>query len=140
MSHLKNELTGDRCLSTNAKSFLHSVLEFSSVSTSDWTLYPFSTQNKTDFENLMSISGWRLEHENPQDPNSPLVFKGVVYNEMKGVFSSSQNIFMQAVQNKLIPDHTYGVVSGGDPAYITDLTWKQLKEFHSTHYHPSNAK
>ncbi|KAJ8299013.1 hypothetical protein KUTeg_023073 [Tegillarca granosa] len=127
------------------------------MTASDWTLYPFSTQNKTDFENLMSVyldavffpqlreldfcqEGWRLEHENPQDPNSPLVFKGVVYNEMKGVFSSSQNIFMQAVQNKLIPDHTYGVVSGGDPAYITDLTWKQLKEFHSTHYHPSNAK
>jgi len=54
--------------------------------------------------------------------------------------SSQQNLFCEAVQNKLLPSHTYGVVSGGDPANIPDLTWQQLKEFHKTHYHPSNAR
>ncbi len=54
--------------------------------------------------------------------------------------SNSQNLFAQSVQNKLLPDHTYSVVSGGDPAYIPDLTWKQLRQFHASHYHPSNAR
>ncbi|RXM97863.1 Presequence protease, mitochondrial [Acipenser ruthenus] len=70
---------------------------------SDYTMYPFSTQNGKDFQNLLSVyldavffpclreldfwqEGWRLEHENPTDPNAPLVFKGVVFNEMKGAF------------------------------------------------------
>ena len=71
----------------------------------DWTMYPFSTQNSSDFQNLLSVyldcifypnlrrmdfhqEGWRLEHENPNDRDSPLTFKGVVFNEMKGVFVS----------------------------------------------------
>lgn len=124
---------------------------------SDWTMYPFSTQNRKDYNNLLSIyldavfypqlrqldfsqEGWRLEHENVEDKNSPISFKGVVYNEMKGVFSSQQNIFAEAVQNKLLPSHTYGVVSGGDPENIPDLTWEHLRNFHQTHYHPSNAR
>lgn len=124
---------------------------------SDWTMYPFSTQNRQDFNNLLAIyldavfypqlreldfsqEGWRLEHENIQDKNSSINFKGVVYNEMKGVFSSQQNIFVEAVQNKLLPSHTYGVVSGGDPQCIPDLTYEHLKNFHKTHYHPSNAR
>ncbi|XP_053386243.1 presequence protease, mitochondrial-like [Mercenaria mercenaria] len=127
------------------------------LTASDWTMYPFSTQNRQDYNNLLSIyldavfypqlreldfsqEGWRLEHENLQDDNSPINFKGVVYNEMKGVFSNQQNIFAEAVQNKLLPNHTYGVVSGGDPEYIPDLTWEHLKNFHKTHYHPSNAR
>ncbi|XP_052814769.1 presequence protease, mitochondrial-like [Mya arenaria] len=127
------------------------------LTASDWTMYPFSSQNRKDYNNLLAIyldavfypqlreldfsqEGWRLEHENPADKSSPIDFKGVVYNEMKGVFSSQQNIFAEAVQNKLLPSHTYGVVSGGDPAYIPDLTWTQLKDFHKTHYHPSNAR
>ncbi|XP_048237962.1 presequence protease, mitochondrial-like isoform X1 [Haliotis rufescens] len=123
----------------------------------DWTMYPFSSQNPQDFQNLLSVyldavfrptlreldfkqEGWRLEPEDPSNPSSPLTFKGVVYNEMKGVFSSSQALFNQVAHNKLQPSHTYGVVSGGDPAYIPDLTWQQLKDFHATHYHPSNSR
>uniref|UniRef100_A0A663M360 Presequence protease, mitochondrial n=1 Tax=Athene cunicularia TaxID=194338 RepID=A0A663M360_ATHCN len=124
---------------------------------SDYTLYPFSTQNPKDFQNLLSVyldaaffpclrqldfwqEGWRLEHENPADPQTPLVFKGVVFNEMKGAFTDNERIFAQHLQNKILPDHTYGVVSGGDPLCIPDLTWEQLKQFHATHYHPSNSR
>ncbi|XP_066240971.1 presequence protease, mitochondrial [Saccopteryx leptura] len=124
---------------------------------SDYTMYPFSTQNAKDFQNLLSVyldaaffpclreldfwqEGWRLEHENPSDPQSALVFKGVVFNEMKGAFTDNERIFSQHLQNRLLPDHTYAVISGGDPLCIPDLTWEQLKQFHATHYHPSNAR
>ncbi|XP_047610451.1 presequence protease, mitochondrial isoform X1 [Phacochoerus africanus] len=124
---------------------------------SDYTLYPFSTQNPKDFQNLLSVyldaaffpclreldfwqEGWRLEHEDPNDPQTPLVFKGVVFNEMKGAFADNERIFSQHLQNRLLPDHTYAVVSGGDPLCIPDLTWEQLRRFHATHYHPSNAR
>ncbi|XP_061879083.1 presequence protease, mitochondrial isoform X1 [Entelurus aequoreus] len=124
---------------------------------SDYTMYPFSTQNEKDFQNLLSVyldavffpclreqdfwqEGWRLENENPTDASSPLVFKGVVFNEMKGVFSDNESVYGQHLQNKLYPDHTYSVVSGGEPLAIPDLTWEQLKQFHATHYHPSNAR
>ncbi|XP_044281097.1 presequence protease, mitochondrial isoform X2 [Varanus komodoensis] len=124
---------------------------------SDYTLYPFSTQNPKDFQNLLSVyldavffpclqpldfwqEGWRLEHENPTDPQTPLVFKGVVFNEMKGAFTDNERVFSQHLQNKILPDHTYAVVSGGDPLKIPDLSWEQLKQFHATHYHPSNAR
>ncbi|XP_060940067.1 presequence protease, mitochondrial [Limanda limanda] len=124
---------------------------------SDYTMYPFSTQNGKDFQNLLSVyldavffpclreqdfwqEGWRLENEEATDPSSPLVFKGVVFNEMKGVFSDNERVYAQHLQNKLYPDHTYSVVSGGEPLVIPDLTWEQLKQFHATHYHPSNAR
>ncbi|KAM8839125.1 presequence protease, mitochondrial [Synchiropus picturatus] len=124
---------------------------------SDYTMYPFSTQNGKDFQNLLSVyldavffpclreldfwqEGWRLENENPTDPESPLVFKGVVFNEMKGAFSNNESLYAQHLQNKLHPDHTYSVVSGGEPLAIPDLTWEQLQRFHATHYHPSNAR
>uniref|UniRef100_A0A3Q2UFL3 Presequence protease, mitochondrial n=1 Tax=Fundulus heteroclitus TaxID=8078 RepID=A0A3Q2UFL3_FUNHE len=124
---------------------------------SDYTMYPFSTQNGKDFQNLLKVyldavffpclreqdfwqEGWRLENEEPTDPSSPLVFKGVVFNEMKGVFSDNEYLYAQHLQNKLYPDHTYSVVSGGAPLAIPDLTWEQLKQFHATHYHPSNAR
>ncbi|KAG8013806.1 Presequence protease, partial [Nibea albiflora] len=124
---------------------------------SDYTMYPFSTQNGKDFQNLLSVyldavffpclreldfwqEGWRLENENPTDPSSPLVFKGVVFNEMKGAFSDNESVYAQHLQNKLHPDHTYSVVSGGEPLAIPDLTWDQLRQFHATHYHPSNAR
>uniref|UniRef100_A0A669EAC1 Pitrilysin metalloproteinase 1 n=1 Tax=Oreochromis niloticus TaxID=8128 RepID=A0A669EAC1_ORENI len=124
---------------------------------SDYTMYPFSTQNGKDFQNLLSVyldavffpclreqdfwqEGWRLENEDPTDPNSPLVFKGVVFNEMKGAFSDNERLYAQHLQNKLYPNHTYSVVSGGEPLAIPDLTWEQLKQFHATHYHPSNAR
>lgn len=140
-----------KMLSRSLATFMNALTAY------DWTMYPFSTQNPQDFRNLMSVyldavfrplireldfcqEGWRLEHEDPKDPSSPLTFKGVVYNEMKGVFSSSQNIYSTAALNQLLPSHTYGICFGGDPKYIPDLTWKQLKDFHATHYHPSNAR
>lgn len=54
--------------------------------------------------------------------------------------TDNERIFAQHLQNKILPDHTYGVVSGGDPLCIPDLTWEQLKQFHATHYHPSNSR
>ncbi|XP_031434464.1 presequence protease, mitochondrial, partial [Clupea harengus] len=127
------------------------------MTASDYTMYPFSTLNAKDFQNLLSVyldavffpclreldfwqEGWRLENEDPQDPSSPLVFKGVVFNEMKGAFSDNERVYGQHLQNKLLPDHTYAVVSGGEPLAIPDLTWDQLREFHRIHYHPSNAR
>lgn len=124
---------------------------------SDYTIYPFSTQHPVDFRNLMSVyldavfkpnlieldflqEGWRLEHEDVNDKSSPILFKGVVFNEMKGVFADSQQLFNQKLQNALLPSHTYGVVSGGDPLSIPDLTWQQLRDFHADHYHPSNSR
>ncbi|XP_075219199.1 presequence protease, mitochondrial [Lycorma delicatula] len=123
----------------------------------DYTIYPFSTQNHRDYMNLMSVyldatlrpllrktdfsqEGWRLEHTVVDDPNTPIVFKGVVFNEMKGVFSDNQNIFYESLFNNMLPSHTYSVVSGGDPLEIPKLTYEALKEFHRNHYHPSNAK
>ncbi|XP_037315052.2 presequence protease, mitochondrial [Pungitius pungitius] len=137
----------DRSLSTFMNAF----------TANDYTMYPFSTQNGKDFQNLLSVyldavffpilreqdfcqEGWRLEHENPTDPDSPLMFKGVVFNEMKGAFSDNERVYAQHLQNKLYPEHTYSVVAGGEPLAIPDLTWEQLKEFHATHYHPSNAR
>ncbi|KAM5235047.1 presequence protease, mitochondrial-like [Ctenodactylus gundi] len=127
------------------------------ITDSDNTRYPFSTQNAKDFQNLLSVyldatffpclreldfwyEGWRLAHENPSDPNSPLIFKGVVFNEMKRSFTDYRKIFSHQLQSKLLPDHTYAVVSGGHPLCIPDLTLEQLKKFHCTYYHPSNAR
>lgn len=124
---------------------------------SDYTMYPFSTQNESDYRNLQKIyldavfkpnlseydfmqEGWRLENKDLKDAKSQLIIKGIVYNEMKGVFSENENIFGQKLQNLILPDHTYGVISGGDPQKIPDLTWDDLKQFHKDHYHPSNAR
>ncbi|KAI2482920.1 mitochondrial presequence protease [Pyrenophora tritici-repentis] len=126
----------------------------------DHTGYPFATTNAQDFKNLMSVyldatlhpllkendftqEGWRLGPENPlakesEDPNAKrIVFKGVVYNEMKGQMSDASYLFYTKFQ-----DHLYPAInnSGGDPQKITDLTWEQLRKFHADHYHPSNAK
>lgn len=123
---------------------------------SDYTIYPFSTQNLTDFRNLQKIyldavfrpklsefdfmqEGWRLEFEDLKDKHSDLTIKGVVYNEMKGAYSENENLLSQKLQNLILPDHTYSVVSGGDPLLIPSLTWEDLKRFHQDHYHPSNA-
>lgn len=124
---------------------------------SDYTIYPFSTQNYSDYRNLQKVyldavfrpqlkeldfmqEGWRLENVNPNDIKSDIIIKGVVYNEMKGVFSENENILGQKLQNLILPDHTYGVISGGDPMEIPNLTWSDLKKFHVDHYHPSNCR
>jgi hypothetical protein len=122
---------------------------------SDWTMYPFSTQNSTDFYNLMDVyldaaffpkldalsfkqEGHRLEVETA-DAVDTLVYKGVVYNEMKGAMSSPDQVMSRSLLNALYPDTTYGFNSGGDPLVIPQLTYEQLKQFHRRHYHPSNA-
>lgn len=123
---------------------------------SDWTAYPFASQNRKDFENLLQVyldavffpclneldfaqEGHRVEFAQPDNPNSPLVFKGVVFNEMKGAMSSPVAALWQSLSAHLFPTITYHHNSGGDPTAIPDLTYEQLKEFHATHYHPSNA-
>ncbi|PIK37344.1 putative presequence protease, mitochondrial [Apostichopus japonicus] len=124
---------------------------------SDYTMYPFSTQNSKDFQNLLSVyldavffpnlnhldflqEGWRLEHDSNEDKGSPITFKGVVFNEMKGAMSSPDQLYAVHCQNKLLPSHTYSYNSGGNPNDILNLTHEQLREFHATHYHPSNAR
>lgn len=123
----------------------------------DYTFYPFSTQNQKDFKNLQSVyldsvfkpnlkavdfrqEGWRLEHADVNDKNSPIVFKGVVFNEMKGVFNENQAIFGQRLLNALLPSDTYQYVYGGDPLEIPKLTHKNLVDFHAHYYHPSNSR
>ncbi|MFV1997386.1 MAG: insulinase family protein [Acidiferrobacterales bacterium] len=123
---------------------------------SDWTAYPFASQNRKDFYNLMDVyldavffsrlheldfaqEGHRVEFEKPDDPETDLVFKGVVFNEMKGSMSSTVNTLWQTLTGKLFPTTTYHYNSGGEPANIPDLSYEELREFYKTHYHPSNA-
>lgn len=120
----------------------------------DKTAYPVASQNLKDFYNLVDVyldavffplisedtfrqEGWHYELE---DTTSPLVYKGVVFNEMKGVFSSPDAVMRDIAQRSLYPDVTYGKSSGGDPKAIPDLTYKQFKAFHETFYHPSNTR
>ncbi len=121
----------------------------------DKTMYPVASRNAQDFHNLMEVyldavfypvmrddhrilmqEGWHYE---VTDPAQPIIYKGVVYNEMKGALSSPDDILQQRVMEVLFPDTTYGVESGGDPDHIPDLTFAEFKEFYETHYHPSNA-
>ncbi len=125
---------------------------------SDWTMYPFSTQNKKDYGNLMDVyldatfypnidklsfkqEGHRLEVEDDPEKEDDfrLVYKGVVYNEMKGAMSSPDQVMARSLLNAMYPDTTYSFNSGGDPAVIPKLTYEQLRMFHERHYHPSNS-
>lgn len=126
------------------------------MTASDWTLYPFSSQNKKDFYNLLDIyldatffpliserdfsqEGHRLEFETLDDPTTPLTYKGVVYNEMKGAMADPGSLMHRRQGRHLYPTTTYHHNSGGEPSDIPALTWKQLKEFHAAYYHPSNS-
>ena len=80
-----------------------------------------------------------FEFDKPNDPESDLVYKGVVFNEMKGAMSSPVSTLWQSITEHLFPTTTYHYNSGGDPKVIPDLSYQQLKEFYQTHYHPSNA-
>ncbi|GAB7359507.1 hypothetical protein MBLNU230_g6152t1 [Neophaeotheca triangularis] len=128
---------------------------------SDYTMYPFATTNKQDYKNLLGVyldatlhpflkrsdfvqEGWRLGPENPLAPKTEgegeaddIVFKGVVYNEMKGMMSDTSYLYYIRFMEHLIPSLNN---SGGDPRKMTDLTWEQLRGFHKAHYHPSNSK
>lgn len=126
---------------------------------SDYTMYPFATTNPQDFKNLQSVyldatlhpllkpsdfvqEGWRIGPENPSTSadksiKDDLVFKGVVYNEMKGQMSDAAYLFYIRFMEHIIPALNN---SGGDPQKMTELTYDQLKRFHQEHYHPSNSK
>jgi presequence protease len=119
----------------------------------DKTCYPVASQNLQDFYNLIDVymdavlhpliseqtlmqEGWHLEIN---DPSEPLAYKGVVFNEMKGAYSSPDSLIGRYIKQSLFPRHTYGVDSGGDPRHIPDLTYEDFKGFWETYYHPSNS-
>lgn len=123
---------------------------------SDWTAYPFATQSKKDFFNLLDVyldavyfplleeedfkqEGHRLEFAKFDKSSTDLEYKGVVFNEMKGSMSNISNTTWQAITKSLFPDITYRNNSGGEPKDITNLTHDYLKDFHKRFYHPSNA-
>ncbi|MCB9161588.1 MAG: insulinase family protein [Caldilineaceae bacterium] len=120
----------------------------------DKTTYPVASQNLQDFYNLVDVyldavfhplitpnhlaqEGWHYEVD---EATGALRYKGVVYNEMKGVYSSPDSLFYRYTQQALFPDTTYGLDSGGDPAVIPELTYDQFRTFHATYYHPANAR
>lgn len=120
----------------------------------DKTCYPVASTNLKDFYNLVDVyldavfypilspytlmqEGWHYELT---DPSQEMIYKGVVFNEMKGAFSSPDDILGDESQMALLPDTPYGLHSGGDPEAITDLTYDQFKNYHETFYHPSNAR
>lgn len=120
----------------------------------DKTCYPVASQNLQDFYNLIDVyldavfypnitpfvfqqEGWHYELS---DPGDPLQYKGVVFNEMKGAYSSPQRLIAEYSQQSLFPDTPYGVDSGGDPGMIPSLEYERFKRFHETYYHPSNGR
>lgn len=136
-----------------AKGSLNTFLN--AMTFSDKTIYPVASCNDKDFQNLMGVymdavfypniyqkkaifqqEGWYYELENEEDD---LKINGVVYNEMKGVFSSPEQQLYRGIQSSLFPDTTYGIESGGDPKDIPDLTYEAYLDFHKRYYHPSNS-
>jgi hypothetical protein len=120
----------------------------------DKTCYPVASQNLRDFYNLIDVyldavfypritpnafqqEGWHYELD---AVDAPLVYKGVVFNEMKGSYSSPDDRLNEFSQRSLFPDTVYGLDSGGDPRHIPDLTYADFKAFHQRYYHPSNAR
>ncbi|KWZ75573.1 peptidase M16 inactive domain protein, partial [Anaerococcus hydrogenalis] len=121
----------------------------------DKTMYPVASRNAKDFQNLMDVyldavfhpnlrkdpyilmqEGWHYELD---DADQPLIYKGVVYNEMKGALSSPDDVLGQKAMEVLFPDTTYGYESGGDPDHIPELTFEAFTDFYQQYYHPSNA-
>lgn len=121
----------------------------------DKTMYPVASRNDKDFNNLIDVymdavlnpniykypeilmqEGWHYELESREEE---ITYKGVVYNEMKGAFSSPESILFRKITETLFPDTTYGVESGGDPDVIPELTQEKFLEFHGKYYHPSNS-
>ena len=122
----------------------------------DRTCYPVASANLQDFYNLVDVymdavffpkcvndrmtfeqEGW---HHELDAPDGEMVFKGVVFNEMKGVYSNPDQVLGREIQQALFPDNAYGVDSGGDPVAIPSLTFEEFQAFHGRYYHPSNAR
>ena len=120
----------------------------------DKTIYPVASCNDKDFANLMDVyldavfhpniykerkifeqEGWHYE----ADEDGNLIYNGVVYNEMKGAYSSADDVLEREIMNELFPENAYGVDSGGKPENIPDLTYEQFLDFHRRYYHPSNS-
>lgn len=135
------------------KSSLNTFLN--AVTFGDKTLYPVASRNQKDFENLMGVyldavfypsvlederiflqEGWRYEIFNPEDP---ITYRGVVYNEMKGALSSPEDQIVEQINQQLMAGTTYAENSGGDPYEIPKLTYKDFCDFHRKNYHPSNS-
>ena len=121
----------------------------------DKTVYPVASCNDKDFQNLMHVyldavfhpniykykeiflqEGWHYELESK---DAPITLNGVVYNEMKGAFSSPEGVLDRVILNSLFPDTTYANESGGDPEVIPELTYEQYLDFHRRYYHPGNS-
>ncbi|WP_234122758.1 insulinase family protein [Clostridium hydrogenum] len=122
---------------------------------SDKTMYPVASKNDKDFLNLIDVymdavlhpniyktkqileqEGWHYELNSAEED---ITYKGVVYNEMKGAFSSPEGILMRKIQNSLFPDTSYGFESGGDPKNIPDLTYEDFIASHKKYYSPANS-
>ncbi len=121
----------------------------------DKTVYPVASCNEQDFQNLMHVymdavlypniylhdeifrqEGWSYNLESEEDE---LTYNGVVYNEMKGAFSSPEGVLDRVILNSLFPDTAYANESGGDPERIPELSYQQFLDFHKKYYHPSNS-
>lgn len=121
----------------------------------DKTVYPVASCNDKDFQNLMHVymdavfypniyeheeifrqEGWSYQLDSAEDK---LKYNGVVYNEMKGAFSSPEGVLDRVILNTLFPDTSYANESGGDPEVIPELTYEQFLDFHRKYYHPSNS-
>lgn len=121
----------------------------------DKTMYPIASCNDTDFKNLMSVymdavfhpniyknekiflqEGWHYELESE---DKPIIYNGVVYNEMKGAFSSPETVLDTYTRTALFPHTTYAEESGGDPSSIPNLSYEEFLDFHRKYYHPSNS-
>lgn len=136
-----------------AKGSLNTFLN--AMTYSDKTVYPIASYNDKDFQNLMDVyldavfhpniyrrreimkqEGWHYELDSP---DGELTYNGVVYNEMKGVYSDPNQQLARLIQMSLLPDTTYACESGGEPSAIPDLTQEDFLEFHRKYYHPSNS-
>ncbi len=122
----------------------------------DFTCYPAASQVPKDFYNVLEVyldavfhpnlkelsflqEGHRLEFSMPDDPQSPLEHKGIVFNEMKGALSSANARLSEAINTALFPNLTYGFNAGGDPKVIPKLTYRELCSFYEQYYHPSRC-
>ena len=139
----------DEMAKTSLKTYLNAF------TASDWTFYPVASMNKKDYFNLVNVymdavffpliyedsrifkqEGWHYELE---DKDSPIIYKGVVYNEMKGAFSSADRELAYRISENLFPDNGYGLSSGGYPVSIPDLIYEDFLAFHKKNYHPVNS-